>query len=239
MKKLDGKVSVITGASTGIGKAVAEAFCSEGGKIVLAARNRDKLETVAEELRSRGATALAVPTDISREAQVVALFEKAMLQYGQVDILVNNAGIYEEAEFEETSLDLWQKTIDINLTGAFLCTREALKIMKRQNSGRIVNIGSIAAQMPRPRGVAYNCSKMGVVALTKTAALVGRRFGVTASCIHPGNVTTSPGMTDPSEPSMPIEDLIKVILAMATLSPQANMLETIVLPPAQLYLGRG
>jgi NAD(P)-dependent dehydrogenase (short-subunit alcohol dehydrogenase family) len=239
MKKLDGNVAVITGGSMGIGKGVAEAFANEGANLVLVARNREKLNATADELRLRGSSVLSVPTDVSKEPQVIALFQRVVQEYGRVDVLVNCAGIYEEAPLEETSLEMWQRTIDINLTGTFLCTREAMKIMKRQREGRIINIGSIAAQMPRPKGVSYNCSKAGIVALTKTTALAGREFGVVASCIHPGNIITSPGMTDPSEPCMGLEDIVKVILTMATLPPNVNMLETIVLPARQLYLGRG
>ena len=120
---------------------------------------------------------LSVPTDVYKEPQVIALFQRVVQEYARVDVLVNCAGIYEEAPLEETSLEMWQRTIDINLTGTFLCTREAMKIMKRQREGRIINIGSIAAQMPRPKGVSYNCSKAGIVALTKTTALAGREFG--------------------------------------------------------------
>lgn len=230
---------MITGGSRGIGRAVAEAFATEGAKLAIAARDSAQLQATADKLRSQGAPVLSLATDVSEEVQVIALFEGVMQKYGHVDVLVNSAGVYEEARLEETPLELWKRTIDINLTGSFLCTREAMKIMKRQRSGRIINIGSISAHMPRPNGVAYNCSKMGVVALTRTTALVGREFGVVASCVHPGNVVTSPGMTDPNEPSMPMEDLVKTVLAMATLSPRANMLEVILVPPTQPYLGRG
>ena len=185
--KLDGKVVVITGASTGIGRGIANAFVKEGAKTVLAARNEQRLKTAANELQSQGAKVLAVQTDVSRESDVIALFEKTISEFGRVDILINNAGIFRSAPLDETSLEIWQRTIDVNLTGPFLCTREAMKIMKSEGGGRIINIGSISAQMPRPNAVAYSCSKAGLVSLTKTTALVGRNYGIVAGCIHPGN----------------------------------------------------
>jgi len=238
MKQLEGKTAVVTGASIGIGKGIAQAFAEEGAAVVITARHQDKLDVTANELRSKGASVLSVPTDVSKEAQVIALFEKTMQEFGRIDILVNNAGIYEEAPLEETSLEMWQRTLDVNLTGPFLCTREAIKIMKRQRSGRIINIGSIAAQMPRPNAVSYSCAKIGIVALTKTTALEGRSFGVVASCIHPGNVATAQMAELPNEPMMSVDDLVKAVLTMATLPLHVNMLEAIVLPTVQPYLGR-
>ena len=238
MKQLEGKTAIVTGASVGIGKGIAQAFAEEAARLVIAARNRDKLDATAGELRSRGADVLSVPTDVSKEGQVVALFEKTMQGFGRLDILVNNAGIYEEAPLEETSLEMWHRTLETNLTGAFLCTREAMKIMKRRRGGRIINIGSIAAQMPRPNAVAYSCAKIGIVALTKTTALEGRPFGVVASCIHPGNVATAQMAELPNEPMMSVGDLVKAVVTVATLPLHVNMLETIVLPTVQPYLRR-
>jgi NAD(P)-dependent dehydrogenase (short-subunit alcohol dehydrogenase family) len=123
MKQLEGKIAIVTGASSGIGKGIAEAFSKEGARVVMAARNQQKLDAAADELRSLGTVVLSVPTDVSQEVQVIALFEKTMQEFGHLDILVNNAGIYEEAALEETSLDAWQRTLNTNLTGPFLCTR--------------------------------------------------------------------------------------------------------------------
>jgi NAD(P)-dependent dehydrogenase (short-subunit alcohol dehydrogenase family) len=237
--ELGGKVAIITGASAGIGKGIAQAFSREGVKVVIASRNQPALEAIADELRSQGATVLVVPTDVTNEAQIIALFERTMQEFGRLDILVNNAGIYEEAALDEISLATWQRTIDVNLTGPFLCSREAMKIMKRQGGGRIINIGSISAQMPRKNAAPYSCAKLGLVALTKTTALEGRDFGVVASCLHPGNVATAQ-MDDLShEPMMAVEDIVSAVVTMVALPPQVNMLEAIVLPVAQLYLGRG
>lgn len=238
MKQLEGKVAIVTGSSIGIGKGIAQAFAEEGANLVIVARSQGKLNLAANELSSKDVRVLAVPTDVGQEAQVVALFEKTMQEFGHLDILVNNAGVYEEAPIEETSFEMWQRTLNTNLTGPFLCTREAMKIMKRQPGGRIINIGSIAAQMPRPNAVSYNCAKIGIVALTKTTALEGRPFGVVASCIHPGNVATAQMAESPKEPMMSVDDLVKAVLTMATMPPHVNMLEAIVLPTVQPYLGR-
>lgn len=244
MSQLEGEIAIVTGGSSGIGKGIAQAFAREGAKLVIAARNREKLDATADELRSAGAVVLSVPTDVTQEAQVVALFERTMEEFGRLDILVNNAGIcLQEAPLEETSVEMWQRTLDVNLTGPFLCTREAMRIMKRQRAGRIINIGSIAAQMPRPNAAPYSCAKIGLVALTKTTALEGRAFGVVASCLHPGNTATA--MEDGSrpdgsrEPMIVVEDLTKVVVTVASLPLHVNMLQTIVLPTGQPYLGRG
>jgi len=238
-KLLDEKVAIVTGANDGIGKGIAQAFASEGAKVVLAARNVQRLNAVAEAIRSQGSSALSVPTDVSHEAEVIALFQTTVREFGRLDILVNNAGIAHQAPLEQTSLEMWQKTLDVNLTGAFLCTREAVKIMKPQRTGRVINIGSISVQMPRPNFAAYSCSKAGLVSLTKTTALIGRDYGIAAGCIHPGNTNTAQMAETPDEPAMEVTDLVKAVMAMATLPPNVNMLETIVLPVTQLYLGRG
>jgi len=238
-KLLEDKVAIVTGATFGIGKGIAHAFASEGAKVVLAARNVQRLNAAVDALGSQGGIALSVPTDVSHEAEVIALFETTKKEFGRLDILVNNAGIAIPASLEETSLELWQRTLDVNLTGPFLCTREAMKIMKPQGGGRIINIGSISAQMPRPNFVAYSCSKAGLVSLTKTTALVGRNYGIVAGCIHPGNTNTAQMADTPGEPAMEVDDIVRAVMAMATLPLNVNMLETIVFPATQLYLGRG
>jgi len=239
MGQLDDKIALITGASTGIGQGIARLFAQEGAHLVLAARTQARLEAAAAELRAKGRRVLAIPTDVSKEAQVVALFQQTMATFGRLDILVNNAGIYAAAPLEEMSLETWQQVIDINLTGAFLCTREAMKIMKPQGGGRIINIGSIAAQMPRPHAAPYSCAKLALVALTKTTALEGRDFNVVASCLHPGNTATPQMEFTPGEPMIAVEDIARTVLHMASLPLNANMLEAIVLPVTQAYLGRG
>jgi NAD(P)-dependent dehydrogenase (short-subunit alcohol dehydrogenase family) len=239
MDLLRDKVAIVTGASSGIGRGIADIFANEGAKLVLAARNQTKLERARDELRSKErGPIIAVPTDVGDEKEVIALFERTKSEFGRLDILVNNAGTGVTAPIEETTLEMWRKTLDTNLTGPFLCTREALKIMKPQGGGRIINIGSISAQVPRPNSVAYACSKRGLAALTRSTALEGRSYGVVASCLHPGNVATEMD-PNPGEPFMAVKDFVNTVLTMATLPSHVNMLETIVLPVTQAYLGRG
>ena len=242
MGQLDGKIAIITGAGTGIGKGIARAYGREGARLVLAARNKENLEGTAEETRSGGADTLVAPTDVTDEAQVIALFERTMQEFGRVDILVNNSGVFDGGPLDELSLETWQKVIDVNLTGVFLCTREAMKIMKRQGGGHIINIGSISAQMPRMNSAPYATTKHALVGLTKSTALEGREFGVVASCLHPGNVVTernSNTIPRDGEPMMSADDVAMAALTMAALPPNVNMLEAIVLPVTQKYLGRG
>ena len=176
MGQLDGKIAIITGAGTGIGKGIARAFAREGASLVLASRNRANLEGTANELRPQGATVLVVPTDVTDEAQVIALFERTMQEFGRVDIMVNNSGVFDGGPLDELSLETWQRVVDVNLTGVFLGTREAMKIMKRQRGGRIINVGSISAQIPRMNTAPYSTTKHGVVGLTKATALEGRAW---------------------------------------------------------------
>ena len=242
MGLLDGKVAIVTGGGTGIGKGIARAFAREGASLVLASRTKTTLEATAEELRSVGATVVVAPTDVTDEGQVIALFNRTMQELGHLDILVNNSGAFDGGPLEELSLETWQKVIDVNLTAAFLCSREAMKIMKGQRSGRIINIGSISAQMPRFNSVPYATSKHGIVGLTHATALEGREFGVAASCLHPGNVAVErwPTIEDQTtEPTMNPDDIAAAALTMAAMPPHVNMYEAIVLPTTQKYLGRG
>jgi NAD(P)-dependent dehydrogenase (short-subunit alcohol dehydrogenase family) len=243
MGQLDGKIAIITGAGTGIGKGIARGFAREGASLVVASRNRNNLDATADELRTQGATVVVIPTDVTVEAQVVALFDQTMQQLGRLDILVNNSGVFDGGPLDELSLETWQHVLNVNLTGVFLCTREAMKIMKRQRSGRIINIGSISAQMPRIDSAPYATSKHGLVGLTRATALEGREFGVSASCLHPGNVATERMQSTDApigqEPMMTPDDLAMAAVMMAAMPPYANMLESIVLPVGQLYLGRG
>ena len=244
MGLLDGKITIITGAGTGIGKGIAHAFAREGAVLILASRNKDNLERTADEVRSTGVKTLVVPTDVSQESQIIALFERTVQEFGRLDILVNNSGVFDGGPIEELSLETWQKVIDVNLTAPFLCTREAMKIMKPQGGGRIINVGSISAQMPRMNSAPYTSTKHALVGLTKCTALEGREFGVVASCLHPGNVTTERTVANNAagmegEPRMNPEDIAMAALTMAALPPNVNMLESIVLPVTQKYVGRG
>lgn len=243
MAQLEGKIAIITGAGSGIGGGIARAFAAQGAALILASRNARNLDATATELRDTGAEVLTIPTDVTDESQVVALFGRTVEQFGRLDILVNNAGVFDGGPLEELSLETWQHVLAVNLTGPFLCSREAMKIMKRQHGGRIINIGSISAQMARPNTVPYTTTKHGLVGLTKATALEGRDFGVVASCLHPGNVATERrnASDDPQdqEPMMTPDELATAVVTMAALPLHVNMLEAVVLPVRQAYLGRG
>ncbi|MBW1698585.1 MAG: SDR family oxidoreductase [Deltaproteobacteria bacterium] len=243
MGRLQQKVAVITGASTGIGKSIAIAFADEGAKVVLASRSREKLEAAAKEIRSLGGTALVIPTNVVVEADVENLFHQIMEDYGRVDILVNNAGITTKTPTDELTLETWQSVLDVNLTGAFLCSRAALKIMKQQRSGRIINIGSVSAKVPRPHSAPYVTSKFGLEGFTRSLALDGREHGISVCILHPGNTATPiwQGREEQAQKEgvMSADDLARVALAMATLPPDVSMLESIVLPMKMPFLGRG
>ena len=190
MGQLMDRVAVITGAGTGIGRSIALAFASEGAKVVLASRNRQNLEAVAKEIQSKDKTALVVPTDVTLEEDVVNLFRLAMENFSRVDILVNNAGISTRTPIDQLSLEVWRKILDVNINGVFLCSREALRIMKRQRSGRIINIGSISAKVPRPENAPYTASKFALEGFTRALGLEARGDGIAVSIIHPGNTAT-------------------------------------------------
>ena len=242
MGKLEDKVCIITGASSGIGREIANSFSREGAKLILAARRLDKLDGLANELK-KGNETTVVQTDVSNEKDITNLFEITKQKYNQLDIVVNNAGIFDGGSIESLSLETWSKTITVNLTGVFLCTREAFKIMKPQKNGRIINIGSISGQMPRMNSAPYTSSKHGLIGLTKSSALEGRAHGISVGCLNPGNVLTewrddSAGSMH-QEPMMDTSAIAEAALTMAAMPPEVNMLDTTVLPIGQLYIGRG
>jgi NAD(P)-dependent dehydrogenase (short-subunit alcohol dehydrogenase family) len=243
MPQLTGKTAILTGAGSGIGKGIARALAGEGAQLVLAGRNRANLEATAHEVAGLGAVAHVLPTDVTDEVQVAALFDSALQLSGTVDLVINNAGVFDGGPIDELSLATWQHVLAVNLTGPFLCTREAMRIMKRQRGGRIINIGSISAQMARMNSVPYTTTKHGLVGLTKAAALEGREHGIVVSCLHPGNVATERRQASAApadqEPMMTPDELATAVVTMATLPAHVNMLEAIVLPVGQLYLGRG
>jgi NAD(P)-dependent dehydrogenase (short-subunit alcohol dehydrogenase family) len=180
---------------------------------------------------------------VADESQVEALFERVRKEFGRLDLLVNNAGAFDGGPLDQLSVEAWDKVINTNLRAPFLCTRAALRIMKPQQSGRIINIGSISAQRVRPGSGPYSASKHGLWGLTQVTALEGREYGVTCCCLHPGNVMVerrvSSGKIEDDEPMMSADDIAKVALLMATLPPHVELLEAIVLPHQQLYVGRG
>jgi NAD(P)-dependent dehydrogenase (short-subunit alcohol dehydrogenase family) len=243
MGQLDGKIAIITGAGTGIGKGIARGFAREGADLVLASRNQANLEETAQEIAQYNHRVRVIPTDVTDEAAVIALFEQTMAEFGRVDILINNSGTFDGGPFEQLSLATWQKVVNVNLTGPFLCAREAMKIMKRQGGGRIINIGSISAQMCRPNAAPYNTTKHALVGLTKSIALEGRDYNVVASVLHPGNVLTerraASSAAQDAEPMMTVDELALAAVTMAALPLHVNVFESIVLPTQQKYLGRG
>jgi NAD(P)-dependent dehydrogenase (short-subunit alcohol dehydrogenase family) len=242
MGKLDNKVALVTGASQGIGLGIAQQLAAEGAALVLTARNAERLDQNVQELTKAGAAVLAVPADITDEAQVQEVFRQTLERFGRLDLLINNAGIFNGGPVDELSVEVWDRVLATNLRGPFLCTREAMRIMKRQRGGRIINIGSISAQRVRPFSAAYSTSKHGLWGLTQVTALEGREYGITCGCLHPGNVeveTLAQARRTSLEPVMNVADIAQAALAMAVLPPNVNMLEAIVLPIDQLYLGRG
>jgi NAD(P)-dependent dehydrogenase (short-subunit alcohol dehydrogenase family) len=239
MGKLEGKIALITGSNRGIGKGIAEAFAGEGAALILMARDESRLQQTAEGLTQNGATVLAISADVTDEKQVQEVFQKGIERFGRLDILVNNAGTMSGfGPLDQLPADGWDKVIAVNLRGPFLCTREAFGIMKKQGGGRIINIGSISAQRVRPYSAAYSTSKHGLWGLTQVTALEGREFGISCGCLHPGNVLVEQRQGD-KEPMMTTAEIAQAALAMASLPPHINMLESIVLPVEQLYVGRG
>ena len=242
MKRLEGRVAIITGASSGIGAAVAKSFASEGASVVLAARRADRLSALVREITEAGGTALPQETDVSVEADVEALFAVTRARFGKLDLLVNSAGIADHTPTDELSYARWRQIIDTNLTGTFLCAREALRMMKPQKRGRIINIGSISAYSPRPNSIGYTSSKFAIDGMTRSLALDGRPHGITVCVLHPGSTVTElmPGMADrPLAQSMPADHVAQIATLMAALPDETNMLEALVLPIDQPFLGRG
>jgi NAD(P)-dependent dehydrogenase (short-subunit alcohol dehydrogenase family) len=245
MTRLEGKIAIVTGGGTGIGKGVARALAREGAGVVLASRNTAVLEAAAEELRGEGGPVAVVGTDVTDEAQVEALFAETGRRFGRLDLLVNNAGAFEFAPLDELTLDQWRQLLDVNMTGVFLCTRAALRTMKRQGSGRIINIGSVSAEKPRAGQGGYGATKAAVIALTRATALEGRPHGITAGSINPGLVDVSDsGVYTESrprrdEPSISPAEVGEAAVAMAVLPAGVNMLDVTLLPTRQLFVGRG
>lgn len=240
MGGLDGKVVLVTGGSRGIGKGIARGMAKEGASIVISARPSKVLEETAVELSALGGRVLAVPADVTDETQVERLFTAVEEQFGRLDVLVNNAGAFEGGPLDELSLQDWNKVLATNLTGPFLCTRAAFRIMKRQGGGRIINVASISAQRVRPKSAAYSASKHGVWGLTQVTALEGRDHNIAASCLNPGNtrVERFSGTTS-TEPNMSVDELAQAAVWMALLPPHVTMLEATVLPIKQPFIGRG
>lgn len=242
MGKLDNRVALVTGASKGIGRAIASSLANEGAAVVLSARGEAALDDAATEMSDLGGEVLAKTADVAEPAQVEALFAATVERFGRLDVLVNNAGAFDGGPIDELSVEAWDRVMATNLRGPFLCTQAAMRIMKPQQQGRIINVGSISAQRVRPNSAPYSTSKHGLWGLTQVTALEGREHGITCCCLHPGNVFIERRNTDSpedAEPMISVESIAEVALLMATLPPEVEMLEAIVLPHQQMYVGRG
>ena len=251
-KQLADRVAIVTGASNGIGRGIAQALAAAGAKTVLAARRTELLEDVASAIRATGGTALAVPTDVTREDQVSRLFKQVQATYGRLDILVNNAGVPTHVPTEDITLKYWQEVLDVNITAAFLCSREAIRIMKAQvpQGGRVINIGSVSAKTPRPDSLPYTVTKFALQGMTHQLTMDGRKYGVVASILHPGATLSSfsarrgrtkagPGAA-PDDYVMAPEDVAKIVVLMCSLPPEVNLYEATILPNhMRSFIGRG
>ncbi|MGF1611039.1 MAG: SDR family oxidoreductase [Kiloniellales bacterium] len=247
------KVAIVTGAGSGIGRAVALALARAGYAVVLAGRRAEPLEATAAEARAVGAEALAVPTDVGKADSVRNLFARTREAFGRLDLLFNNAGTGAPAiPLEELTVEQWQAVVDANLTGPFLCTQEAFKIMKDQSprGGRIINNGSISAHRPRPHSAPYTATKHAITGLTKSTSLDGRRYDIACGQIDIGNAETDmarrlgQGALQPNgetvpEPLMDVEHVANAVVHMASLPLDANVLSMTIMATKMPFIGRG
>jgi NAD(P)-dependent dehydrogenase (short-subunit alcohol dehydrogenase family) len=250
---IQSKVALVTGAGSGIGKACALALLREAYSVVLAGRRREALEKTVAEAGSTGSAALALPTDVSDPASVQALFDATRKAFGRLDLLFNNAGTGAPAiPLEDLTVDQWRRVIDVNLTGAFLCTQAAFRLMKEQHprGGRIINNGSLSAYVPRPNSAPYTASKHAITGLTKATALDGRKYGIACGQIDIGNAGTemTARMKDgvlqadghiAAEPTMDVEHVARAVVYMASLPLDANVLFLTVMATQMPFVGRG
>jgi NAD(P)-dependent dehydrogenase (short-subunit alcohol dehydrogenase family) len=248
-----GKIALVTGAGSGIGRAVSVALHSDGYSVVLAGRRSAELEGTAALATRSDCHMLVVPTDVARPDQVHSLFRRTRDAFGRLDLLFNNAGSGAPAvPLEDLAYDKWTAVVDINLTGSFLCAQEAIKIMKAQEprGGRIINNGSISAHAPRPNSVAYTATKHAITGLTKSIALDGRKHDIACGQIDIGNAATAltermaAGIEQASgammvEPRMDLKPVCDAVLYMANLPLDANVLFMTVMATKMPFVGRG
>ena len=247
------RVAVVTGAGTGIGKAVSLALLREGYEVALVGRRKELLEATIEESGFDGRVALALPTDVSDPIKVGYLFEGIKMNFGRLDLLFNNAGVGPPPTLlEDMTYEQWKTVVDINLTGSFLCTQEAFKIMKDQDprGGRIINNGSIAAHAPRPNSAPYTATKHAITGLTKSTSLDGRKYDIACGQIDIGNADTAiaanmkKGILQPHgsievEPTMDPDHVANAVLYMASLPLDANVQFMTVMATKMPFIGRG
>ncbi len=248
----DGKVAIITGAGTGIGKATAFAFLNDGYRVAFAGRRQGVLENAIKEAGDKASGAIAIPTDISDPEAVEKLFSKTRNTFGRIDIVFNNAGFGATCVTEDLSFEQWKSVVDVNLTGTFLCIRESFRIMKSQNprGGRIINNGSVSAHVPRPNAIAYTATKHGITGLTKSASLDGRKYDIACCQIDIGNATTKPAErismgtqqaygSIKAEPMMNVRDVANAVLYMASLPLDTNVQFMTIMATKMPFIGRG
>jgi NAD(P)-dependent dehydrogenase (short-subunit alcohol dehydrogenase family) len=247
------KVAIVTGAGTGIGKAVTLALLKEGYQVALAGRRQSLLEQVAMDAGAAGTNALVVPTDVSDPVAVQTLFARTKEAFGRLDLLFNNAGTGAPGiPLEDLSYAQWKTVVDINFTGVFLCTQEAFKLMKMQEprGGRIINNGSISAHAPRPNSAPYTATKHALTGLTKATALDGRKYDIACGQIDIGNAATeltarmARGVPQANgqvavEPLMGVEHVANAVLYMASLPLDANVQFLTVMATKMPFIGRG
>lgn len=252
MKAAHSKIAIVTGAGSGIGRAAALALLSDGYRVALAGRRPEPLEEVAAQ-SGAGDRALAVPTDVTDEQSVARLFQTCVRHFGGLDVLFNNAGRGAPAvPLEDLTLAQWQQVVDVNLTGMFLCIREAFRVMKAKNppGGRIINNGSISAHAPRPLSAPYTATKHAVSGLTRSASLDGRPYDIAVGQIDIGNASTdmTARMTEgvpqangtlAAEPRMDVDIVGQSVLYMANLPLEANVLFHTVMATKMPFVGRG
>lgn len=245
------KIAIITGAGTGIGRAVARALWHENWSVVLAGRREALLKETASQCGDE--RVLVVATDITDPDSVNALFDRTISKFGRLDLLFNNAGVSAPVKpFEELTLKEWEMVVDTNLTGAFLCSKEAFRIMKGQEpmGGRIINNGSISAHVPRPQSAPYTASKHAITGLTKSLALDGREFNIACGQIDIGNANTSmtkeiqqgalqPDGSRKNEPAMSLDDVGRAVAFMADLPLDTNIPFLTIMANQMPFFGRG
>ena len=247
------KVAIVTGAGSGIGKSVAHALLADGYRVVLAGRRAEALDAAIAESRASPSRAIVQPTDVGVPASVQALFERAEATFGRVDLLFNNAGLgTSNVALEDVSFEQWQAVVGANLTGAFLCTQQAFRIMKRQRpmGGRIINNGSISAHVPRPNSAPYTSTKHAITGLTKSTSLDGRRYDIACGQIDIGNALTdmartmTTGMKQANgeiatEAVMDVQHVARAVVHMASLPLEANVQFMTVMATKMPFVGRG
>jgi NAD(P)-dependent dehydrogenase (short-subunit alcohol dehydrogenase family) len=247
------KVAVVTGAGSGIGRAVALALLKEDYAVVLAGRRTDRLEKTAGEAGTARNRALIVEADVAVPASVDALFAKTKEKFGRLDLLFNNAGLFAPGvPLEDLTVDQWKAVVDVNLTGAFLCTQHAFRLMKEQQprGGRIINNGSISAQVPRPNSAPYTATKHAITGLTRSTSLDGRKYDIACGQIDVGNAATEPmarvsqgvmqahGAIAP-EPTMDVNEVARAVVYMASLPLEANVQFMTIMATKMPFIGRG